>query len=67
MVTLWDVRSIVNVAKNTIYDGDEVVRDIACLAAGRLRLAAVDADILRAFKSELESFNGPTGKWKGES
>lgn len=51
-------------ARTTIARSDAVVRQIAGLLRGRLRVAHIDRHTLAALKRELQDFNSKTGRWK---
>jgi hypothetical protein len=63
-VNLDEVYAARAAARETISIADRVVRELAFLAAGRLRAAQCHADTLRKLKAELQDFNAVTGKWK---
>ncbi len=51
-------------AEQTIRNGDNAVRALAELMAGRLRLAEVDVIVCEKLKRELKDFNMQTLQWK---
>lgn len=51
-------------ARSDVRKGDQVIREFAELAAGRLRLADVPSYVLADLKRELNDFNMKTMKWK---
>lgn len=51
-------------AKNTIDEGDSVVRRLSDMVCGRLKIARIDHDTLCELKRELQNYNMRTGEWK---
>lgn len=58
-----DVARAVRTARERVKMGDKVVREVADLLAGRLRVAEVSSYTLKELKRELRNFNIRTGTW----
>jgi hypothetical protein len=66
-VNFADLANAVEDAKRDVDIGDCAVRQIARLAANRLRIAEVPPHILAQLKRELRDFDMTTGKWKART
>lgn len=51
-------------ARETIENGDRMLRCAAQLLRNRLRAAEIDGDVLSEFKRELQQFDSRTRRWK---
>ena len=63
-LTMEQLDSAVQEARQTIRNGDIVARRLASIVAGRLRMSDVDIWVLKELKRELRDFNIHTGTWK---
>jgi hypothetical protein len=59
-----DMQSAVNDARQTIYQADRVVADMAKIIAGRLQSGNVRCAELEKLKRELANYNMHTMMWK---
>ena len=62
MTSIWDMKSAISDARETLNAADNVACQIAPLLQGRLR-HCYTSDV-EALKRELRDFNIHTGKWK---
>ncbi len=51
-------------AKDTVEQGNRIIRGVANLLSGNLKTADIDGDILKKLKRELKNFNIQTARWK---
>jgi hypothetical protein len=56
--------SAVRQARDTIDNGDAMLRGAAQLMRNRLRAAEIDGDVLADLKRELQDFDARTRRWK---
>jgi hypothetical protein len=59
-----DATKAIDYARSTVSQGDRVLRELARLLAGRLRVANVPTWVLKELKAELQDFNRHTGTWR---
>lgn len=65
-LTLQDIRTAYNDARETINQSDAAVRMAVSLIRGRLRTAKVDPYDLKDLKRELQDFDATTKRWKAK-
>jgi len=61
-MNIFEMRSEVRNAKQTLDNADNVANEMAHILRGRLR--KVSPYVLKALKKELRSFNAHTQSWK---
>ena len=54
----------INQARETIKNGDHVIKTLAYLMVGRLRVVKIPGYVLAELKRELRDFNMQTHEWK---